>query len=127
MSLSIVHTEDAPLPASHYSQAIVANGFVFVSGLLPMMATPAREIPHGIRAQAKQVFANLDAIVRASGSDIQHVVNVQIFISDLELWGPVSELYAQVFGEHKPARTIVHCLPLLYNAKLEINAVAILP
>ena len=123
--MKFIETSDAPLPAGHYTQAVVANGFVFVSGILPIApGSGERRIPGGIDAQARQVFANLRAILVASESDISKLVNVQIFIPDVVLWAAVNSIYTEVLGAHKPARTVVPCGPLHFNALIELNAVA---
>ena len=82
-----------PRLGGHYSQAIVANGLVFVSRQLPIVPGPERRIPDGIEAQAAQVFANLRAILETAGSGLDRLVNVQIFVPDMELWGSVNAVY----------------------------------
>lgn len=126
MTLHAIATDDAPLPAGHYAQAICANGFVFVSGLLPIVPRSDRQIPEGAQAQAEQVFANLGAILRAAGTEIDRVASVQIFIPNIQIWDKVNDAYAAFFGAHKPARTIVPCGPLRHGVFLEANAVAVL-
>jgi len=122
--MRLVETDDAPRPAGHYSQAVVARGLVFVAGLLPIIPGTNRQIPDGITAQAEQVLANLRAVLRAAGSDLDRVVSVQIFIPDIAVWGAVNEVYARVMGGHRPARTVIPCGSLHYGALLEVNAVA---
>lgn len=123
--MKIIETDEAPLPAGHYSQAIAVNGLVFVSGILPIAPGGGeRRIPDGIEAQARQVLANLRAILAAAGSDIDRVVNVQIFLPSVELWGAVNSIYSEAMGAHKPARTVVPCGPLHYGVLIELNAVA---
>ncbi|MEP6765125.1 MAG: Rid family hydrolase [Gemmatimonadaceae bacterium] len=123
--MKFIETSDAPLPAGHYTQAIVANGLVFVSGILPIVPGGGeRRIPDGIEAQARQVFANLRAILSASESEMNKIVNVQIFIPDVVLWSAVNAIYTEALGAHRPARTVVPCGPLHYAALIELNAVA---
>lgn len=124
--MKLVETPDAPRPAGHYSQAVVANGFVFVAGILPVVPTTdgARTIPDGIEAQMRQVFANLRAILTAAGSDLHKLTSVQIFVPNIELWGAVNAIYAEALGAHKPARTVIPCGPLHYGALVELNAIA---
>ncbi len=124
--MNFIETPHAPLPAGHYSQAVCANGFVFVSGILPIVPNrEEREIPTDLRAQVMQVFANLEAILAAAESGLEHVVSIQIFVSDVAHWGIVNEVYVERFGSHKPARTVIPCGPLHYNVALEANAVAV--
>ena len=127
-NMRFIETPNAPLPAGHYSQAVCANGFVFVAGLLPILPQRRqREVPEGITGQAAQVFANLHAVLQAAGTDLQHVVSMQIYVSAIESWGEINHIYTHTFGAHKPARTIIPCGPLHYGVALEANAVAVLP
>jgi 2-iminobutanoate/2-iminopropanoate deaminase len=123
--MKFIETSEAPLPGGHYSQAIVANGLVFVAGILPIAPGGGeRRIPDGIEAQARQVLANLRAILSASGSDMNKLVSVQIFVPSVDLWGTVNAIYTEALGAHRPARTVVPCGPLHYGALIELNAVA---
>lgn len=122
--MMLVETHDAPLPAGHYSQAVVANGFVFVAGILPIIPGGERKMPDGIEAQMRQVLANLRTILTAAGSDTHRLVSVQIFIPGIELWGTINAIYADALGAHRPARTVIPCGPLHHGALVELNAVA---
>jgi 2-iminobutanoate/2-iminopropanoate deaminase len=122
--MKIIETKDAPLPGGHYSQAIVSNGLVFVSGILPIVPNTKQSIPDGIPAQIDQIFHNLKAILNAANSDFSHLVNVQIFIPSTDFWAEINEAYQHALGAHKPARTIIPCGALHYGALVEINAVA---
>ena len=123
--MKFIETNEAPLPGGHYSQAIVANGLVFVSGILPIAPGGGeRRIPDGIEAQARQVIANLRAILAASDSEMNKLVSVQIFVSNVDLWGAINSIYTEALGAHRPARTVVPCGPLHYGALIELNAVA---
>ena len=124
MPLQIIETSNAPLPAGHYSQAIIANGLVFVAGQLPIK--PNKEKVLGsIEAQTLQTLENLKAIVEAAGSDLQHIVKVTVYISDIALWDGVNKVYTEFFGTHKPARAIVPVKDLHYGFQIEIDAVAL--
>ena len=102
-----IQIEGTPTPKGHYSQGIVYNGLVYVSGQLPMNLTTG-EIENGsIEAQTELALRNVEAVLLAAGSDLNHVLQMTIYISDIELWGKVNEVYARVLGEHKPARAIV--------------------
>ncbi len=122
--MKFIETPEAPLPAGHYSQAVVANGLVFVAGILPIVPGGKRLIPDGIEPQARQVFANLRAILAAAESDMNKLVSVQLFIPDVDLWAAVNAIYTEALGAHKPARTVVPCGPLHYGALIELNAIA---
>lgn len=124
-TLTIIATSDAPTPRGHYSQAIVANGFVFVAGLLPVFPATGEVIGGNINSQAAQIFNNLDAILKEAGTGREKVVSLQLFLCDSNTWGDVNTACERYFGEHKPARTAVPILPLRNGAMLEINAVAL--
>ncbi len=123
--MQLIQTSHAPIPAGHYSQAAVANGLVFVSGLLPIIPNTNKQFPNGIASQTEQVFKNMQAILQAANSNLDKLVNVQIFIPDIEYWSTVNEIFAHILGKHRPARTIIPCNPLHYGALIEANAVAL--
>lgn len=123
-ALTLIATDDAPAPRGHYSQAVVANGFVHVAGLLPGRPGDGRIAPTGAE-QAEQVLRNLDAILRAAGTDRSRVVSLQVFLCDSAMWPIVNAACEAYFGEHRPARTAVPILPLRDGAMLELNAVAL--
>lgn len=122
--MKLIETNDAPLPRGHYSQAVVSNGLVFVAGILPIIPNTNRQLPDGIKPQVEQVLNNLDAILKASGSNLQKLISVQIFIPNPDYWTDVNEVYAKYLGNHRPARTVIPCGPLSANSMLELNAVA---
>ncbi len=123
--MQFIETHDAPLPAGHYSQAIVANGFVFVAGILPVIPGPERHIPDGIEAQTRQALANLRTILEASDSELDRLVSVQLFVPSIESWPTINAVYSDTLGAHRPARTVVPCGALHYAALIEINAIAV--
>ncbi len=123
--MNLIETRDAPLPGGHYSQAVISNRLVFVSGILPLIPNQGKSIPEGIVAQTEQIFNNLRAILKASGSDLRHLVHVQIFIADINLWKDIDNIYQKAMGAHKPARIVIPCGSLLhYDALIEISATA---
>src|SRR5205807_6361185 len=101
-----VETPDAPPPGGHYSQAVVANGFVFVSGQLPIKLGGGHEVPEGIEAQTRQALANVAAILRAAHSSLDNVVSVTVYVTDIANWPAVNRVYAEVVGKHRPARVV---------------------
>lgn len=119
-----IQTDKAPNPAGHYSQAVVHNGMVFVSGQIPIDPLTGEKITGSIEDQTSQVLKNLTAILEASGSSLAQVLKVTVYITDISLWGKVNEVYSQVFGEHKPARAIVPTRDLHYGFKIEVEAIA---
>lgn len=118
-----VLTPSAPKPAGHYSQAIVHNGLVHVAGQLPIDPGSASREVGSIEDQTRQVLANLRAILEAGGSGLDRVVQMTVYISDIELWGRFNATYAEVMGEHKPARAVVPVNALHYGYQVEVQAI----
>jgi 2-iminobutanoate/2-iminopropanoate deaminase len=122
--MTIVHTPNAPAAIGPYSQAMVANGMVFTSGQIAL--TPSGEMIQGdVSAQCTQVLSNLKAVLEASGSSLNKVIKTTIFLSDMDDFDAVNALYAQAFGDHKPARSTVAVKTLPKNALVEIDAIAL--
>jgi len=119
-----IKTGKAPLPGGHYSQAIVHNGLVYVSGQLPIDPQTGEKQTGSIEEQTNLVLQNLSAILDASGSSLNQVLKVTVYISDISLWGKVNEVYAEIFGDHRPARAIVPTRDLHFGFKIEVDAVA---
>ena len=117
-------TDKAPLPGGHYSQAIVHNGLVYVSGQLPIDPKTGEKQTGSIEEQTRLVLQNLSAILDASDSSLKQVLKVTVYISDISLWGKVNEVYAEIFGDHRPARAIVPTRDLHFGFKIEVDAVA---
>ena len=125
MKIETVLTENAPKPAGHYSQAVVHNGLVFVAGQLAIKPNGERVLD-SIEAQTEQAMANVAAILRAASSDLSRLLKVTIYISDIELWGAVNQVYTRLMGEHRPARAVVPVKDLHYGFQIEIEAIAAL-
>lgn len=127
--MQIIHTPKATPPAGHYSQAVRANGFVFVSGqlgFLPPAAPGDRPaLASGAADQAREALRSVQAILEAAGSSLSTVVNVTVYIPDVGLWDEVNRVYEQCFGAHRPARAIVPTRELHYGALVEISVVAL--
>ena len=120
-----IETDQAPPPGGHYSQAVVANGFVFVSGQLPIKPGGGHEIPAGIEAQTRQALSNVDAILRAANSSLDRVVSVTVYVTDIENWPKVNRVYADMFGKHRPARVVAVSSKLHFGSLVEIQAIAL--
>jgi 2-iminobutanoate/2-iminopropanoate deaminase len=119
-----IQTDKAPLPGGHYSQAIVHNGLVYVSGQLPVDPKTGGKQTGSIEEQTRLVLQNLAAILEASDSSLNKVLKVTVYISDISLWGKVNEVYAGIFGDHRPARAIVPTRDLHFGFTIELDAVA---
>ncbi len=118
-----ITTSNAPAAGGHYSQAIVHNGFVFVAGQLPFIPGSSDKKVGTIEEQTAQTLKNVAAVLEAAGSSLGEVVQMTIYVSDMDLWGRVNAEYAKVMGEHKPARAVVPVKDLHYGYQIEIQAI----
>lgn len=109
----------------HYSPAVKSNGMLYISGQLPVDSNG--QISGDIAAQTRQSLSNLNNVLAAANITKNQVVHCRIYIPDVIYWDIVNQEYALFFGEHKPARTIVPCGKLHYDALIEIDAIAELP
>ena len=119
-----VKLPNAPEPKGHYSSAVVHNGLIFVSGQLPRNAETGEVESGAIEAQTELALRNVEQILLEAGSDLNHVLQMTIYVSEMELWDRVNETYARILGEHKPARAIVPVKDLHFGTKIEIQAIA---
>ncbi|MBI0276347.1 RidA family protein [Hafnia alvei] len=121
--MKIIHSDRLPTPGGHYSPAIISGNNLYISGQLPISLTSPR--PQGeLAEQAQTVFNNIDILLETTGINKQHLVNVQVYLSDVALWPEFNRLYAQWIGDHCPVRTVVPCSALHYGALLEMSAIA---
>jgi 2-iminobutanoate/2-iminopropanoate deaminase len=129
MERSIVSTAQAPKAIGPYSQAVRAGQFVFLSGQIPLDPTSGEMVGgDDVEAQTRQVMANLGAVLAAAGSGFQHVVKTTIFLTDLGDFARVNQVYGAAFeGVQPPARATVQVAALPRGAKVEIEAVALIP
>jgi len=123
MVMEYINTPYAPMPAGHYSQAVVHNGLVYVSGQLPVKPDRSSTEVGSIEEQTLQALQNVEQILIAANSKISKVVRVTIYISDISLWAKVNGVYSNFFGDHKPARAIVPTKELHYGYQIEIEAI----
>jgi 2-iminobutanoate/2-iminopropanoate deaminase len=119
-----IFTKNAPVPAGHYSQAIVHNGLIFVSGQLPIDPVTHQITEGGIEAQTRQVIENIRAILEASGSGLDHILKATVYIPDMTYWPDLNRIYAECMGDHKPARAVIPCGDLHYGVLLEMEVIA---
>ena len=122
----VVKTGKAPEAIGPYSQAIKAGGFVFVSGQIPIDPETGQFVAGGIAEQTRQVMKNLAAVLDAAGSDLQLVVKTSVFLADMEEFAAMNEVYGKFFGDDPPARATVQAVRLPRDARVEIEAVALL-
>ena len=123
----IIRTEAAPAPfqGAPYSQAVKANGFVFVSGQLALLPGHTELVPGGISEQTEQVLANLKAILEAAGSGLDRIVKTTVFLQRLDDFAAMNEVYERHIGSEPPARSTVEVAKLPSGALVEIEAVAL--
>jgi len=126
MDLRVVATEKAPKAIGPYSQAIIAGGLVFCSGQIPLMPETGQILEGDAATQARQALANLRAVLEAAGSSMALVVKTTVFLSDMNDFAAVNAVYAEAFGEHRPARSAIQIGRLPKDAKVEIEATAAL-
>ena len=122
--MQFISTENAPAAGGHYSQAVVHNGFVFVAGQLAFVPGQKEHRPGPIGEQTEQTLRNIEAILLAAGSSLEKVLQMTIYVSDMEMWGDVNAVYSRIMGSHKPARAIVPVKELHYGYGIEIQAIA---
>ncbi len=116
---------DAPVPAGHYSPAVISNGLVFLSGILPIDALTGQQFTDAPFAeQVAVVFQNADRLLTAAGSSLSQVVRVTVYVADGDLWSAFNEQFRVIFGDHKPARTVVPVPSLHFGALLEVDIIA---
>ncbi len=121
--MEIIDNSLIPKSNVHYSPCIVHNATVYISGLLPVDAV-TKKIPEGIEAQTLMVLDKIDAKVKAAGSSRQKIIQVRIYLSDIEDWGKVDGIYRTFFGEHKPVRCVVPVGKLHHGCLIEAEAIA---
>ena len=125
MEKQSIQTAKAPAAIGPYSQGVAANGFVFVSGQLPLDPETGM-FPDGIAAQTEQSIKNVRAILRAAGTDLDRVVKTTVFLCDMNDFAAMNAVYQQAFGtENCPARAAIEVRRLPKDALVEIEAIAI--
>lgn len=119
-----IKIEGAKVTSGHYSPATRAGNIICISGQLPIDPFTGEQCKGGIREQTQQVLMNIDTILKAAKADRNDVMKMTIFVSDISFWGDINEVYAEFFGNHKPARIVVPVNTLNYGCLLEIDAMA---
>ena len=119
-----VNSADAPKPIGPYSQGVVAGGFMFVSGQIPLDPRTNELVGGGIEAQTEQVLKNLMAILKEAKMGPENVVKTTVFLSDLSDFAKMNEVYARYLGKEPPARSTIQAAGLPRGVKVEIDLVA---
>jgi len=120
--MELIHSSQVPTPKGHYSHAVVSNGLIFVSGVLPDAVESG--VHDTFERQVRSVLERSRQILEAANSSLDHVVQCTAYISDVALWPEFNAIYASVFGSHKPARAVVPVAALHYGFKVEVQIVA---
>jgi 2-iminobutanoate/2-iminopropanoate deaminase len=121
-----VATNRGPKAIGPYSQAIRANGFVFLSGQIALDPKTQQIVEGGVAMQTERVLENLKAIVEAAGSSMQHVVKTTVYLVDMNEFAEMNEIYARYFTSHPPARSTVQVSRLPRDVRVEIDLIALL-
>lgn len=121
----IVETEKAPRAIGPYSQAVIAGGFVFASGQIPLDPQTGEFVAGGVAEQTEQVLRNLSAVLEAAGASLGQVVKTTVFLADMNDFAAMNEVYGRYFSEEPPARATVEAARLPRDARVEIEAIAL--
>ena len=122
---TVINTNNAPAPIGPYSQAIATGNFLFVSGQIPSNPATGEIISTGITDEAKQVMENIKAILTEVGLDFSNIVKTSIFLTDMQNFGQVNEVYGTYFTSQFPARETVQVAALPKNVNVEISVIAV--
>lgn len=126
MPINSVHTDKAPAAIGSYSQATLAEGFLFTSGQLGLLPATG-ELVEGVEAQTRQAFANLEAVCEAAGTSLANAVKLTIFLADINEFSVVNTVMTEVMAAPYPARSCFAVAALPKNARVEIEAVVTMP
>lgn len=119
-----ISTPECPEPAGHYAQGIVHNGLLYVSGMLAVAPETGDKKLGSIEEQTLQALENIDGVLRAAGTSRDKVLKCTCYVPDIALWAQVNAVYAEFFGEHRPARAVVPTRQLHFGFLVEIDCIA---
>lgn len=122
---TVISTNSAPAAIGPYSQAIEANGVLYLSGMLPIDCVTGNFVPGGIKEQTAQIFVNIKAVLSAAGLNMSHVVKTTVFLDDMSLFAGMNDVYAKQFKESFPARSTVAVKGLPKKSLVEIEVIAV--
>lgn len=120
-----INTNEAPAAIGPYSQAVEANGFIFLSGQIAIDPATNKLIESDIEKQTRRIFANIRAVLKSAGTDLHKVVKCTVFMIDLNDFAKMNKIYEEEFAGHKPARSTVQVARLPKDALIEIECVAV--
>lgn len=119
-----IATRHAPQAIGPYSQAVTAGGFLFASGQIPLDPDSMKVVEGDIRVQTERVLQNIAAVLEEAGSSFRHVVKTTVFLASMDDFAGMNEVYAQAFGDHRPARSTVAVKTLPRSVLVEIDVIA---
>jgi 2-iminobutanoate/2-iminopropanoate deaminase len=122
--MKFIATEAAPRAVGPYSQAVVEGGFVFTAGQVGLDPATGKLVDGGVEGETRRALANLQAVLAAAGSGLDRTVKTTLFLADIRDFQTVNAIYAEAFGDHRPARSTVQAGALPLGARVEIEAVA---
>ena len=122
--MKVLHTDKAPAAVGPYSQAIEVNGFVFCSGQLPIDPAIGVFAEGGVKEQTRQSILNAQEVLRSAGLELSNVAKTTVYLSDMDNFAAMNEVYAQFFSEPFPARSAVAVKTLPKNALVEVECIA---
>jgi len=112
-------------PGGHYTHAVTANGFVFIAGQLPIARDGSKLVDAPFESQAQQVLDNVAAALAGAGSSVERLVQVRVYVSDINQWPAFNTIYSKWIGASRPARAVVPVPELHFGFKIEVEAVAL--
>lgn len=121
----IIHTSNAPAPIGPYSQAVIVNGMLFASGQIAIDPSTGNLITGDIKAETKQVMENIRGVLNAAGLNFSNIVKTSIFLSDMNNFAQVNEVYGGYFSDNFPARETVEVSRLPKDVNVEISVIAV--
>ena len=121
---TIISTEQAPKAIGPYSQAVICNGFAFLSGQIPLDPATNQLIEGGIAAQTERVLENLKSVLEAAGSSLDRVVKTTVYLKDMGEFAKMNEVYGRYFASNPPARATVEAARLPRDVAVEIDCIA---
>jgi len=124
MSISLIHTDNAPAAVGPYSQATRTGNMLFISGQLGIIPTESK-LAEGFEAQTRQALENLKAILEEGGSSLNKVMAVDVFVTDMGKFADLNAIYAEYFSDHKPARAAIEVAGLPLGGLVEFKCIAL--
>jgi 2-iminobutanoate/2-iminopropanoate deaminase len=127
MMKKIINTNNAPAPIGPYSQAVATGNFIFVSGQIPVDPVTGEVVSESVTAETKLVMENIKAVLSEAGLGFDHIVKTTIFLTDMQTFAQVNQVYGSYFTDQFPARETVQVAALPKNVNVEISVIAIKP